>query len=195
MGEPGLEMSVDAYLALDDASPEKHEFWDGHVFAMGGASLAHNRIVRNLIRHLGNALEGSGCEPLPSDLRVRITDTERYVYPDVTVVCGPPQLEGSPETLINPRLVFEVLSQSTAAFDRGDKFAAYRGMPTVHEVVFLSQDEPRVECYTRQDDGTWLLREVGAGANLPLSAGPSRIPVARIYDGVELPGEPTRRSS
>lgn len=182
-------MSVDAYLELDGASAEKHEFWDGRVFAMGGATLAHNRIVRNLLRHLGNALEGSQCEPLPSDLRVRIAGTDRYVYPDVTVVCGPAELDGSPETLTNPRVVIEVLSQSTAAFDRGDKFSAYRGMPSVHEIAFVSQEARQVEVYTRRADGTWLLREVGADGTLSLQAGPADVALDRIYEGVELSGE------
>lgn len=94
MGEPKLHMGVDEYLAFDRATPTKHELWDGEVFAMSGASLAHNRIVRNLVRHMGNALEGMGCEVLPSDMRVRIGEGSRYVYPDVTLVCGPPRLEG-----------------------------------------------------------------------------------------------------
>lgn len=185
MGEPKLHMGVDEYLAFDRATPTKHELWDGEVFAMSGASLAHNRIVRNLVRHMGNALEGMGCEVLPSDMRVRIGEGSRYVYPDVTLVCGPPRLEGEADVLTNPNLVVEVLSASTEAFDRGAKFVGYRALPSVLEVALVSQDARRVECYTRQLDGSWVLRERTGEASLSL--GPASLRLAQIYDGVELP--------
>lgn len=184
MGEPELRMRAEEYLAFDRASQAKHELWDGEVFAMSGASLAHNRIVRNLVRHLGNALEGMGCEVLPSDMRVRIGLRSRYVYPDVTVVCGPPQLEGEADVLTNPNLVVEVLSPSTEAFDRGDKFAGYRSLPSVREVVLISQDARRVECYARHLDDAWILREHTGNASVSL--GPVSLTLDRIYEGVEL---------
>lgn len=179
-------MGAEEYLAFERAAPGKHELWDGEVFAMSGASLGHNRIVRNLVRHLGNALAGMGCEVLPSDMRVRIGLRNRYVYPDVTIVCGRPQLEGEADVLRNPNLVVEVLSPSTEAFDRGDKFAGYRSLASVHEVVLVSQDERRVECYTRQLDDSWILRErTGVGA---VQLGPlaEPLPLAWIYEGVEI---------
>lgn len=179
-------MGAEEYLAFERAAEGKHELWDGEVFAMSGASLSHNRIVRNLIRHLGNALEGMSCEVLPSDMRVRIGLRLRYVYPDVTIVCGRPQLEGEADVLQNPNLVIEVLSPSTEAFDRGDKFAGYRSLPSVNEVVLVSQDERRVECYTRQLDDSWILRErTGDGA---VQLGPLAVPLplAWIYEGVEI---------
>ena len=144
MGEPKLRMHAEAYLAFDRTAPGKHELWDGEVYAMSGASLAHNRIVRNLVRHLGNALEGMGCEVLPSDMRVRI-DAHRYVYADVTIVCGSPELEGEADVLRNPNLIVEVLSRSTEAFDRGEKFVGYRSLPSIREVVLVSQDVRRLD--------------------------------------------------
>lgn len=188
VGVPKLRMQAEEYLAFDRAAEGKHELWDGEVFAMSGASLAHNRIVRNLLRHLGNPLEGMGCEVLPSDMRVRIEPAgragSRYVYPDVTIVCGPPHLEGEADVLRNPNLVVEVLSPSTEAFDRGEKFVGYRSLPSVHEVVLVSQDARRVECYTRQLDGSWVLREHTGAASISL--GPAPVTLAQIYDGVEL---------
>jgi len=187
MGEPKLRMGAEEYLAFDRAAADKHELWDGEVFAMSGASLAHNRIVRNFIRHLGNALAGMGCEVLPSDMRVRIKALRRYVYPDVTIVCGRPHLEGGEaDVLLNPSLIIEVLSPSTEAFDRGEKFAGYRSLPSVNEVVLVSQDERRVECYTRHMDDSWILRErTGDGA---VQLGPLAEPLLLgwIYEGVEL---------
>jgi Uma2 family endonuclease len=184
MGEPRLRMRAEEYLAFDRSAPIKHQLWDGEVFAMSGASLAHNRVVRNLVRHLGNALEGMGCEVLPSDMRVRIGAGLRYVYPDVTLVCGPPQLEGEADVLCNPNLVVEVLSPSTEAFDRGDKFVGYRSLPSVLEVVLVSQAERRVECYTRQLDDSWILREHTGDASLSL--GPVMLTLDQIYEGVEI---------
>jgi Uma2 family endonuclease len=178
-------MDEDSYLALDRRSELKHQLWDGEVYAMSGASLAHNQIVRNLLRHLGNALDGSGCEPLPSDMRVRLSRS-RYVYPDVTIVCGPPSLDGESDILLNPSAIIEVLSPSTAAFDRGDKFAAYRTIAGLDEVVFVSQHERRVETYTRQADESWLMRESRADGSIALRSLPAPMSSNLVYDGVEL---------
>ncbi|MFV8755634.1 Uma2 family endonuclease [Nannocystaceae bacterium ST9] len=182
-------MDRDTYLAFERGADEKHELWDGEVYAMGGASLAHNWIVGNLVHQLGNALEGSGCKALPSDLRVRITSSDRYVYPDVTIVCGSPELEGDADVLLNPRTIVEVLSPSTAAFDRGDKFAGYRSIPSVREVLFVSQEQRHVESYTRQADGSWVLREYRGDDALPLESLAAPLPLARIYAGVALSSE------
>ena len=178
-------MDEDAYLAFDRASEHKHELWDGEVYAMAGASLAHNQIVRNLLRHLGNALEGSPCQPLPSDMRVRVS-RQRYLYPDVTIVRGPPKLDGESDILLNPNAILEVLSSSTAAFDRGDKFAAYREIIGLAEVVFVSQDQRRVETYTRQVDDSWLLRESRDDGAISLRSLPAPLSLTLIYDGVDL---------
>lgn len=186
MAEPPIRMDDDTYLAFDRSAETKHELWDGEVYAMAGASLAHNRIVRNLVRHLGNALSGSGCEPLPSDMRVRLPGGGRYVYPDVTIVCGPPALEGEKDILLNPKTIIEVLSPATAAFDRGDKFIAYRTIPGLDEIVFVSQHERRVECYTRQADDSWLLREYRDEAAVVLSALSAPLALGLIYEDVEF---------
>jgi Uma2 family endonuclease len=186
MGEPKLRMSAEEYLAFERAAEGKHELWDGEVFAMSGASLAHNQIVRNLIRHLGNALEGMDCQVLPSDMRVRIGLRNRYVYPDVTIVCGRPRLEGNADVLLDPNLVIEVLSPSTEAFDRGEKFVAHRSLRSVHEVVLVGQDARRVECYTRQLDDSWILRERTGDAAVQLGPLAEPLPLDAIYDGVEL---------
>jgi Uma2 family endonuclease len=181
-------MDKDAYLAFERATPEKHELWDGQVYAMGGASLAHHRIVANLLRHLGNALDGSGCVALPSDIRVRIPMRDRYVYPDVTIVCGPPELEGEADVLLNPRTIIEVLSPSTAAFDRGDKFSGYRSIPSLREVIFVSQALRQIECYTRQPGAardSWILREYLGDDALPLEPLAAPLELRQIYAGVD----------
>jgi Uma2 family endonuclease len=167
-----------------DPADHKHELWDGEVYAMGGKSLVHNQIVRNLVRHIGNALDGSSCEVLPSDMRVRVPGGDRYVYPDVTIVCGEIELDGEGDVLLNPSVIFEVLSPSTAAFDRGEKFAGYRSIVGLNEVVFVSQRARNVECYSRQDDGSWVLREACDDGGVVLRALAAPLPLSRIYDGV-----------
>jgi Uma2 family endonuclease len=141
--------------------------------------------VRNLLHHLSTALDGSACEPLPSDMRVRVSP-KRYLYPDVSIVCGPPSLDGESDVLLNPSAIIEVLSPSTAAFDRGDKFAAYRSIVGLDEVVFVSQHERRVETYTRQADDSWLMRESRGDGALALRSLSVPLLLEHIYKDVAL---------
>jgi Uma2 family endonuclease len=187
MVESRLRMDREAYLAFERAAPEKHELWDGEVYAMAGASLAHNWIVANLVHHISNALAGTECKALASDMRVRIPAGDHYVYPDVSIVCGRPVLEGT-DVLLNPRTIIEVLSPSTEAFDRGQKSAGYRSITTVDEIVFVSQRERRVECLTRQGDGSWNLRDYRDDDAVPLLSLKTPLLVRQIYDGVEFEG-------
>jgi Uma2 family endonuclease len=177
-------MTRDAYLALDRAAELKHEFWDGMAYAMTGASVAHNRLVRNLLVALTHALADSDCEALPSDMRVRIPGQDRYLYPDVTVVCGGLEVEDDRgDTLLNPRVVIEVLSDSTEAFDRGQKFEAYRSIPSVEEYIVVAQNLARVDQFVRGADG-WLLHPYAAEDTLRMGALGIEIPLAIIYAGV-----------
>src|SRR5262245_26620705 len=132
-------MTREEYLEFERASEEKHEFFDGEVFAMAGARRRHNQIVINIGGELRQALRERTCEVYASDMRVRIPETNRYVYPDVTIACGEPRFEDAKEdTLVNPTIVFEVLSDSTEAYDRGDKFALYQTIPSLAEVVLVA---------------------------------------------------------
>ena len=176
------------YLAFERTSAEKHVLWDGAVYAMAGASLAHNAIVANLVIALGTRLAGSPCRPYPSDLRVRIPGRDRYVYPDVTVVCGRADLEDeSADVLRNPRVVIEVLSDTTEAFDRGEKFAAYRTIASMQTFVLVAQHVRRVEVFTRGEGGLWsfLAREEGELVLALSGGGDVAIPLDAIYAGVE----------
>jgi Uma2 family endonuclease len=183
---PRLPMTRDAYLAMDRQADTKHEFWDGMAYAMTGASLAHNRLVRNLLVALTQALAGRDCEPLPSDLRVRVPGEERYLYPDVTVVCGPVELEDDHgDTLLNPRVVIEVLSDSTEAFDRGRKFDAYRSIPSLTEYILVAQNAARVDQFIRgADRPSWVLRPHALGDTIDFAALGVSLPLATIYADV-----------
>ncbi|MGO9467182.1 MAG: Uma2 family endonuclease, partial [Isosphaeraceae bacterium] len=151
-------LTAEEYLARERLANFRSEFYRGEMFAMAGASWEHTLIKDNLARLAGNQLEGGPCRVLTSDLRVKISATGLYTYPDIVVVCDEPQFEDNQfDTLLNPRVVVEVLSDSTEKYDRGTKFAHYRQLPSVQEYVMVAQDRPLVERYVRQDDNTWLL--------------------------------------
>lgn len=170
------------YLATERASPDRHQYLDGQVFAMAGGSPRHALIAANVVRVLGNALLDGPCQVYTSDLRVKIEATGLYTYPDATVVCGPPELvaDGG-DTLLNPRVLVEVLSASTESYDRGKKFEHYRTLPSLAEYLLVAQSEVHVEHFERQADGSWRLREYRAGQRLPLPALDCELAVDDFY--------------
>jgi Uma2 family endonuclease len=183
------QYSIQEYLDIERASETKHEYYQGEIFAMGGASLAHTDIVSNLVKRLGNFFEEGSCRALPNDIRVKVDATGLYTYPDVTVVCSQPQLEdGVFDTLLNPKLIVEVLSESTEAYDRGQKFAHYRTIDSLEEYVLVSQDDDLVEVFTRQENGQWLLSEARRrDSSIYLRSLDCRLSLQNIYQRVEIP--------
>jgi Uma2 family endonuclease len=159
MGEPATTTSWDEYLALEEASEERHEFIDGQVFVMAGATPRHNRIVLNAGNALDRALRDTPCVALAGQQRVFVAATGMAGYPDVTVVCGPAERLPDQRTLLNPSLLVEVLSPSTEDYDRGAKFRHYRRIPSFVEYLLISTDERRVEHHRRLEPGQWLMRE------------------------------------
>ncbi len=148
-----------AYLEKERLAETKSEYYQGQTIAMAGASAAHNALVAALIGELYAQLKGSDCLAMPSDLRVKAEATGRYTYPDVTIFCGKPLYEDSErDTLLNPKVIIEVLSPSTEAYDRGKKFESYRTIPSLEEYVLVSQDRPKIECFRRQN-AFWVLQE------------------------------------
>lgn len=163
--------TVEEYLAMERTALDKHEFFDGEVFAMAGASPEHNLVVSNLIIALGNTLNES-CRIYTSDMRLFIPATGHYTYADVSVQCGEPAFtDDTPRALLNPECIFEVLSESTESYDRGKKFESYRSIPQLVDYILAAQDRVMVEHFTRQPDGTWNLRELRAGQALRLRCG------------------------
>ena len=186
-----MRMTEAEYLAFERASDIRHEYLDGHVYAMTGASRAHNLISTYTAASLINQLRGRPCEVYASDMRVRVSATGLYTYPDVTVVYGNPQFADSAlDTLLNPVLVIEVLSPSTESYDRGKKFQHYRQLESLREYVLISQDSPRVERFLRQDDGTWLLTDAaGLDASLELASVACTLALAEVYEKVTFEAE------
>ena len=187
-------LSPQEYLARERRAEWRSEFYRGEMFAMAGASWEHTLIKDNLAGEARNRLKGGPCHVVTSDLRVKVSATGLYTYPDVVIVCDEPQFEDQvQDTLLNPRVIVEVLSDSTEKYDRGTKFAHYRQLPSVQEYVLVAQDRPLVERYVRQADDTWVLtafNELTETFDFGSIAAP--IPLAEIYRGVQFPETPSR---
>lgn len=179
------------YLAMERASPTKHEYWDGEVFAMAGASIPHNQLVMRVGRALLDVTEDGPCIVLASDTKVRVPLRRGgYVYPDVSVVCSEPMyLDERRDVIGNPQVVVEILSSSTELFDRGAKFAGYRELPSLVDYLLVAQDQARIEHFTRGADGTWVLRILGPGMKLRLTGISGEIAIDDIYRKVSMPAQ------
>jgi Uma2 family endonuclease len=159
---PKLKLSVEEYIEFDKNNEGKWEYFDGEIVNMAGASLSHNRIVKNILTALERKLEGKGCEALPSDMRIKVPKAWPYRYPDVVVFCGQAVIEKiqGQEMLVNPQLIVEVLSPSTEGVDYGVKFTAYQSIPSFCEYLLVAQDRPYVSHYVRQPNNEWLRRDI-----------------------------------
>jgi Uma2 family endonuclease len=180
------------YLARERASRDsKCEYVNGRIYAMGGASLSHSQIASNVVGELTSQMRGGPCRTVFNDMRVKVPRTEMYTYPDVVVFCGEPMLEDDHfDTLLNPTVIIEVLSPSTERYDRGDKWAHFRQLETLQTYVLVSQDEMRVETFTRRGD-EWIYSEAsGAEGVLDLPAVGCSVPLNAIYEHVLTGGAP-----
>ena len=188
-GMPSAKMSASEYLAWEREQLDRHEFFRGEVFAMAGGSLRHSALAASVTRDLGVVVRGSGCQVHSSDRRVVVSPSVHYVYPDVTLVCGAHELvEGTNDVLLNPCVIIEVLSRSTEAYDRGDKWAAYQRIQSLREYVLVSQTSPRIEIFRREGE-RWHYEVVEAGGRLTL-AGRFQLEVDSIYEDIfEIPGD------
>ena len=181
-------MTVEEYLAFERASEEKHEYRDGEVVAMVGASNVHNEIVGNVYTSLRTRLKPGPYRVKFSDLRVKVANARLFTYPDLTVVCGKQLFsDDRQDTLLNPQVIVEVLSPSTEAYDRGAKFRHYRSIESLREYVMIEQGSQRIEHFVRQANDLWLFSEIkGADAALHLSTLDCTIPLAEIYEEVDF---------
>lgn len=179
-------MTADEYLAWEREQPSKHEYFHGEVFAMAGASPRHNALCGRIIAMASAAMPG--CVVLTSDQRVTMASRGRYVYPDVSIVCGGVEIEAG-DVLTNPTILVEVLSASTEQYDRGLKWEGYQRLTSLADYVIVSQAEPRIEHYLRAADGSWTYRAAGSGGRVTLSTGAELI-VDELFAGVlDLPGD------
>jgi Uma2 family endonuclease len=153
-------LTPEQYLEIERAAECKSEYFNGEMFAMAGGSLDHGRIFRNLLFLLNGQLRGRSCEVAGSDLRLRVSPTGLYTYPDIVVFCGRPQFADSrTDTITDATVIIEVLSPSTVNYDRGFKFEQYRRVPSLKDYIVIAQDRVYLEYWTLQVDGSWNLRE------------------------------------
>jgi len=182
--------SVDEYLARERESVTRHEYLDGHIYNMAGESLQHSRIRINLAVEIGSQLRGRECEALSPNMKVKAGDSGLFSYPDLTIVCGKPVfLDSHKDVLLNPVVIFEVLSPTTEAYDRGEKFFRYRNfIDTLADYLLVSQHRPLVEHFVRQPDGgQWLYVPVeGLSSNLLVRSIGCRIELSEIYARVDF---------
>ena len=179
------------YLETERKAEYKSEYFDGEIFAMAGAKRNHNKVATNVSGLIWQHLKGKDCESYANDMRVFVPKTGLYTYPDVVVVCGEPQFQDKVfDTLLNPTLLIEVLSESTESYDRGKNFQHYRSIENLQEYVLVSQDEARIEKYLKQGDGFWVLSEAfGLGAKIKLDSIDCDLDLNEVFDKVNFSDE------
>ncbi|MGF1633982.1 MAG: Uma2 family endonuclease [Phycisphaerae bacterium] len=185
-------MTLPEYLTFEETSEVRHEFHDGQVLAMSGGTYAHARVTTNLTGTLLAKLRGTPCEVLDSNMRVAVARSRRFVYSDASIVCSGPVFhpeDPKKTTIINPRVLFEVLSDGTEAYDRGEKFEKYRQIDGLQEYILLSQHRPIFESYLRLEDGTWNFTAwEGTDAVAEVRAMDLKLPLSELYPQTAVDG-------
>ena len=163
VNEPALKynnISAEEYLKQERAATEKHEYYQGEIFAMSGASKEHNEIFSNFFGDIAHQLKGKGCKPYSSDFRVHIPKNTLYTYPHIIIVCGEPELtDDKMDTLTNPSVIVEILSKSTRNYDKGEKFTLYRDIASLKEYILVDTEKIHVEKHIRHADNSWQLTD------------------------------------
>jgi Uma2 family endonuclease len=187
--QPLVTMTPQEYLAWERQQETRHEYVNGEIHAMTGASRRHNLVCGNLFASLHNQMRGKPCEVYSNDMRVKVKETGMYTYPDIAVACGEPRFEDAQiDTLLDPVLIVEVLSESTEGYDRGAKFLHYRNLASLRDYLLVAQAEYRVEHYARQDGNRWLLTEFQAlDDSITLTSIDCILSLRDLYERVELP--------
>jgi Uma2 family endonuclease len=184
---PERRYTLEEYLELDRTSEERLEFWDGEVFCMSGGSRSHDQIIINCIVKLSARLGASKCRVFSADMRIKVPSAPPYRYGDLSALCGEAEFEevSGVDTLVNPELIVEVLSPSTEAYDRGDKFTHYKSIPTLREYLLVSQHRPHVTHLFKQDDGKWIHSEANdLESSIRLQSLDCELPLSEIYRDV-----------
>lgn len=182
------QYSLEEYLAFEEESADKHEYWNGQIFAMAGASPVHNQICFTLAMMVGRQLVRS-CRGYSSDQKIRIEAADLNTYADLTIVCGEPQYHAKHRTvLLNPRVIFEVLSPTTENYDRGEKWSCYQQLPSLTDYLLVAQDKAQIEQYTLAADGDWrYIRTVGLEGVVTIASLNGQLPLGEIYSSIEFP--------
>jgi Uma2 family endonuclease len=180
--------TIEEYLEMENEATEKHEYFQGEIFAMSGTKVPHNIITRNLLVILANKMKGTGCQPFGSDLRIHIERNTLFTYPDISIICGDIKTLNDDEwNITNPIVLIEVLSPSTKNYDRGEKFKLYREIDSLKEYVLVDSRSVFIEDFFINDKKNWELKEYkNSGETLQLHALPISVALKEIYDGTKL---------
>ena len=187
---PKRTFTQEEYAALEEKADYKSQYVGGEIFAMAGAQPWHLKIASNLAGMLYNQFRGRACDFFSADLRVRVKAGELWTYPDVAAICGEPMFDTSanPHSLLNPQVIFEILSPSTEAFDRSDKFLRYQRLESLADYVLVASEQMQVEHFARQPEGGWLYHEYHEPADvLRLASVGAELPLAEVYERVAFP--------
>lgn len=185
----GQFISEEDYLTMEEVSPVRHEYFDGEIFQMAGASDEHNTIAMNIAAELHQQLKKRPCKVYQNDMRLYVEKEGIYTYPDVMVVCGKPEIKKykNLDNMLNPVLIAEVLSPSTADYDKGAKFEQYRTIESFKEYLLVSQDAKQITRYTKQTNGSWILMDfIGDKTEIELSSIECSLTMEDIYDKVDF---------
>ncbi|MEW6130359.1 MAG: Uma2 family endonuclease [Acidobacteriota bacterium] len=186
---PKTSYTLEEYLELDRTSEERFEFWNGEIFLMSGVSPNHARIEMSVALSLSNCTSRRGCEVFPANIRLKVPSMPPYHYADLSALCGKAEFEeiGGIDALTNPALIVEVLSPSTEAYDRGDKFSHYKSIPSFTEYLLIAQHRPHISQFIRQSDDSWLQREFNDLADtVKLTWVECELPLKEVYQNVSF---------
>lgn len=180
-------MTVDEYIDFEKTSDSKHEYLDGYIYAMAGGSENHSLISANVLASLHGQRRKHNCAVHTSDMRVQISES-KYTYPDLTVICGEAHFKDSARlSIVNPTIIIEILSPSSEAYDRGDKFENYRKLASLQHYILISQDKPRIEGFMRQDSGLWTFSDaIGLDKIFKIETGDFTLSLAEVYADIEF---------
>lgn len=193
--QPKPRIAPEEYLELERSAEWRSEYFDGEIFPMPGTTLEHTQITKNITVELALQFRDRPCDVYPLDLRTKVMQTGLYTYPDIAALCGEPEFEEEAvDTLLNPALIIEVLSDSTESYERGRKFAHYRSLASLREYVLVSQWECRVERYSRTEDGSWTYMEfTDPDGFLELHSVGAQLSLANVYHKVDFERAKRRR--
>jgi Uma2 family endonuclease len=185
------KLTPEEYFAWEEQQLERHEYIDGKVYAMSGGTINHSDIAMNFGTMLKNHLRGSGCKTLNSDARIKIFESNKYVYPDLSVTCDDRD-KSTPQYITHPCLIIEVLSPSTEAYDRGNKFKLYRKNPSLTDYVLVESERMAIDLYRKDESGNWYILNYEAGESLELKSIGLIFPIERVYEDIEFIVEQNR---
>lgn len=191
---PKRKYTLEEYFDLERSTNERFEYWNGEIYSMSGVSENHAQIEGNSYLALRLGLQGRPCRVFPANMRIKVPSLPPYRYADLSAICGQPSFEkiGGVDTLTNPTLIIEVLSDSTEAYDRGDKFTHYKSIPSLKEYLLIAQHRPHITQYVKQEDGSWSYGEVNdLSASLHRASVGCVLELSEVYRDVTFPAEPS----